>query len=138
MSPFVEAGNTHLPAPSLTRWVTEFLEELASFPAGAHDDHVDARRKRCNASFLRATRVSTYLKQLAPLCENCGTPTLERQTQCRCGICPKFESTPRDCIHSRDRITDLSQEQLAELVARYLHRIRHPAHYTFVSTQPNP
>lgn len=30
--PFVEAGNTHLPAPSLTRWVAEFLEELASFP----------------------------------------------------------------------------------------------------------
>lgn len=76
VSPFVEAGNTHLPAPSPTRWVTEFLEELASFPAGAHDDQVDAQRKRCNASFLRATRVSTYLKQLAPLRENCGTPTL--------------------------------------------------------------
>ena len=51
VSPFVEGGNTHLPAPSLTRWVAEFLEELASFPAGAHDDEVDARRKRCNASF---------------------------------------------------------------------------------------
>ena len=62
----------------------------------------------------------------------------EGQTQCRCGICPKFESAPRDCIHSRDRITDLSQEQLAELVARYLHPIRHPAHYTCVSTQPYP
>jgi predicted phage terminase large subunit-like protein len=35
-----EAGNVHVPegAP----FVSDFIEELASFPAGAHDDQVDA------------------------------------------------------------------------------------------------
>jgi predicted phage terminase large subunit-like protein len=39
---YVEAGNVYLPHPFLASWVDGFLEEASSFPAGRHDDQVDA------------------------------------------------------------------------------------------------
>jgi len=42
ISPFVEAGNVYLPHPAYAPWVTDFIEECAAFPNGAHDDQVDA------------------------------------------------------------------------------------------------
>lgn len=36
-----EAGNVYLPAASAAPWVGDFVEELAAFPSGAHDDQVD-------------------------------------------------------------------------------------------------
>jgi predicted phage terminase large subunit-like protein len=41
-SPQLESGNWYLPHPILVPWVEEFLGECAAFPAGAHDDQVDA------------------------------------------------------------------------------------------------
>ena len=41
-SPQLESGNWHLPHPMLFPWVEEFIGECAAFPAGAHDDQVDA------------------------------------------------------------------------------------------------
>jgi len=38
----VEAGNVYIPDPSIAPWVHDFVEELSSFPSGAHDDQVDA------------------------------------------------------------------------------------------------
>lgn len=38
----VEAGNWHLPHPDLAPWVWAFIDELAAFPTGRHDDQVDA------------------------------------------------------------------------------------------------
>jgi predicted phage terminase large subunit-like protein len=38
----VEAGNVHLPDPSIAPWVGDFVEECTAFPTGAHDDDVDA------------------------------------------------------------------------------------------------
>ena len=48
--PRVEAGNVYLPRPTMpngTRlparaWVEDFIDQLAAFPRGAHDDDVDA------------------------------------------------------------------------------------------------
>jgi predicted phage terminase large subunit-like protein len=37
-----EAGNVHLPHPEEAPWVVGLVEELTVFPAGAHDDQVDA------------------------------------------------------------------------------------------------
>lgn len=38
-----EAGNVFVPHPSVAPWVkTDFVPELLSFPAGAHDDQVDS------------------------------------------------------------------------------------------------
>jgi predicted phage terminase large subunit-like protein len=42
ISPLIEAGNVYLPHPQFAPWVTEFIEECAAFPSGAHDDQVDA------------------------------------------------------------------------------------------------
>lgn len=39
---FFEAGNVHLPHPSVCGWVADYVAELTSFPAAAHDDQVDA------------------------------------------------------------------------------------------------
>ena len=37
-----EAGNVYFPDPELYHWVDDLIEELVSFPNGAHDDQVDA------------------------------------------------------------------------------------------------
>lgn len=42
ISPLIEAGNVYLPSPAICPWVTDFVDECASFPNGAHDDQVDA------------------------------------------------------------------------------------------------
>ena len=42
VSPLIEAGNVYLPHPLYAPWVTDFIEECAAFPNGAHDDQVDA------------------------------------------------------------------------------------------------
>lgn len=42
VSPFVEAGNVHLPHATLAPWVGGFVHEATVFPNGAHDDMVDA------------------------------------------------------------------------------------------------
>src|SRR5258705_13421408 len=42
ISPLIEAGNIYLPHPLYAPWVTDFIEECAAFPNGAHDDQVDA------------------------------------------------------------------------------------------------
>lgn len=48
VTPFVEAGNVYLPAPTLAPWVTDLVEEAAAFPKGAHDDQVDALSQGLN------------------------------------------------------------------------------------------
>lgn len=41
-SPYLEGGRQFIPAPDEYAWVDPFIEELAVFPGGAHDDQVDA------------------------------------------------------------------------------------------------
>ncbi len=41
VAPIFEAGNFYLPDPSIAPWVNDYIEELVSFPTGAHDDQVD-------------------------------------------------------------------------------------------------
>lgn len=46
---FWEGGNVYLPPSSLYPWVkTDFIPELLTFPAGAHDDQVDAMTQALN------------------------------------------------------------------------------------------
>lgn len=40
-SPLFESGNVWLPHPTIAPWVTDYLDELLSFPMGRHDDAVD-------------------------------------------------------------------------------------------------
>ena len=37
-----EAGNVWLPHKDIAPWIDEFVDEITTFPAGAHDDEVDA------------------------------------------------------------------------------------------------
>jgi predicted phage terminase large subunit-like protein len=54
VSPFVEAGNVHLPDPDMDgyAWVTDLVEEAAAFPNGAHDDQCDALTQALNKLLL--------------------------------------------------------------------------------------
>jgi predicted phage terminase large subunit-like protein len=48
VAPHVEAGNIYLPHPAIAPWVEAFMEELAVFPHGRHDDQVDAMTQALN------------------------------------------------------------------------------------------
>lgn len=48
IQPQQEAGNIHLPDPSVAPWVGAFVEECSSFPLGANDDQVDAMTQAVN------------------------------------------------------------------------------------------
>ena len=49
-----EAGNIYIPAASIAPWVGDFVEEMASFPSGAHDDQVDCY-SQANAYYNEST-----------------------------------------------------------------------------------
>ena len=53
VSPLIEAGNVHLPHPSLCPWVDDYVEEFAGFPNGAHDDQVDQTTQALNRLLLQ-------------------------------------------------------------------------------------
>jgi predicted phage terminase large subunit-like protein len=55
VTPQVEAGNVYLPERELHPWVSDFIEEHASFPNGAHDDQVDA----CSQALARLGLMAT-------------------------------------------------------------------------------
>lgn len=40
--PVIESGRVFLPSPEKAKWVREFLDEVVHFPAGQHDDQIDA------------------------------------------------------------------------------------------------
>lgn len=42
VSPYFEAGNVHLPDPSIAPWVKDYVEELVNFPNAPNNDQVDA------------------------------------------------------------------------------------------------
>jgi predicted phage terminase large subunit-like protein len=48
VTPFIEAGNVHLPAVEIAPWVDDLVEEASAFPAGKHDDQVDAMTQAIN------------------------------------------------------------------------------------------
>ncbi len=56
ISPFVEAGNVHLPVPEIRAWVEDVIEEAAAFPLSTHDDQVDALSQALNRLLLSNVR----------------------------------------------------------------------------------
>ena len=51
-----EAGNVHIPAANIAPWVGDFVEEMSSFPSGAHDDQVDCY-SQANAYYNDSTAI---------------------------------------------------------------------------------
>lgn len=60
ISAFWEGGNVYLPPANVYPWVKEFLSELLSFPAAAHDDQVDAMTQA----------ISYLMKNLRPISQS--------------------------------------------------------------------
>lgn len=52
IEPFVASGNVYLPRGEGCEWVHDYVEELASFPNGTHDDQVDATTQILNKMIL--------------------------------------------------------------------------------------
>ncbi|ROO82591.1 putative phage terminase large subunit-like protein [Actinocorallia herbida] len=52
VTPFIEAGNVHLPSPELAPWIGAYIDEHAAFPNAAHDDQVDGTTQAINRMLL--------------------------------------------------------------------------------------
>jgi predicted phage terminase large subunit-like protein len=123
ISAFVEAHNVYLPAEAL--WVSNFIEEHAAFPNGAHDDQVDALTQALNYIRGRSVRLALVeqgLEELAArdatkivtpealICSNCGKRCVKRGPLKHCTTCAfeerlvpaeKTDYRPRDLIFER-------------------------------------
>lgn len=73
VSPFVEAGNVFLPSSAIRAWVGDFIEELAAFPNGAHDDQVDGFTQAAQRLLVRAGQGSAWLTAMKTKAEATGT-----------------------------------------------------------------
>lgn len=58
ITPLVEAGDVRLPATELAPWVADLTTEAAHFPAGKHDDQVDALTQALNYLITRIPKVT--------------------------------------------------------------------------------
>lgn len=72
VTPFIEAGNVHLPRPAIAPWVDGLVEEAAAFPNGANDDRVDALTQALNRLFLRGGQGSAFLNAMKARAEKDG------------------------------------------------------------------
>lgn len=65
VSPFVQAGNIHLPTPALAPWIGDWLEEVSAFPLAAHDDRVDAMTQALHRLYIEAVSdAGDYMREL--------------------------------------------------------------------------
>lgn len=69
VSPLIEAGNVWIPASELAPWVDDLIEEAASFPAGKHDDQVDALSQGLNRILLQPLVDGSFLLEADDLDE---------------------------------------------------------------------
>jgi predicted phage terminase large subunit-like protein len=54
VEPLFDAGNVYLPDPSIAPWIKEYEEEMVAFPAGLHDDQVDATTQALNELYKKS------------------------------------------------------------------------------------
>ncbi len=64
VTPLIEAGKVFLPAGAA--WLNDYLDELATFPNGAHDDQVDSTTLALNDLRMRGREpgIITYYRRL--------------------------------------------------------------------------
>ena len=56
VTPLIEAGKVFL--PELAPWLNDYIDEMAGFPTGTHDDAVDSTTQALN--YLRHEQVHEY------------------------------------------------------------------------------
>ncbi|MEQ8226052.1 MAG: phage terminase large subunit [Candidatus Eremiobacterota bacterium] len=54
----IEAGNVYLPAPSISFWINDFVDECAAFPHAAYSDQVDAMSQAITRLRLSPTGIT--------------------------------------------------------------------------------
>lgn len=65
VSPFVAAGNIHLPAPALAPWIADTVVEFCAFPAAPNDDRVDAMTQALHCLYISgASDAGDYMAEL--------------------------------------------------------------------------
>lgn len=64
ISPYIEAGNVHIPSRDLAPWIDTWLEEMASFPLGAHDDQVDAMTQAVSRLLADRGSADDFMREL--------------------------------------------------------------------------
>lgn len=63
VEPLFDAGNVWIPDPTIAPWIEEYIEELVTFPAGLHDDQVDATTQAL--SYLYSKQVTRLREAMA-------------------------------------------------------------------------
>ncbi|MGE7112721.1 phage terminase large subunit [Lysinibacillus sp. NPDC047702] len=64
VSPLFEAGNVYFPHPNMCPWVNDVIEEMVSFPNGAHDDMVDALTQALNQLYTNNSSLLDRTKKM--------------------------------------------------------------------------
>lgn len=90
VSPFVRAGNFHLPSsrvasmtPELSFDVEGFINECTAFDKGSHDDQVDAFTQYANEIYVGAfAGASRFLADITITCSSCGRVNERNVSRC--------------------------------------------------------
>lgn len=61
VTPFIAAGNVHLPPVAQHPWVAALVDEAAAFPNDAHDDQVDALTQALNHIYIGTGQGAVWL-----------------------------------------------------------------------------
>lgn len=64
VAPFIEAGNVRVPSKDLAPWIEDFLEEMAVFPNGTHDDQVDAMSQAISRLMIGGPAADDFMSAL--------------------------------------------------------------------------
>jgi predicted phage terminase large subunit-like protein len=80
VSPFVEAHNVYLPAPSLAPWAADLVDEAAAFPNGAHDDQIDALSQALQRMLVRSGQGAAFMAAMKAAAEKNGI-TIQSNTR---------------------------------------------------------
>lgn len=65
VSPYIEAGNVHLPSTEVALFEVEsFIEEAAAFPNAAHDDRVDSASQALARLFINGSGASAWIEYM--------------------------------------------------------------------------
>lgn len=76
ISPFVEAGDVHIPDPARAPWVADFVTQCANFPNDVHDDQVDAMSQALDIGLLKGAG-DTFMDELMNERGGAGTVDVE-------------------------------------------------------------
>lgn len=57
ISPEFQSGNVYIPNPKIQSWVYDYIDELASFPSGKHNDQVDTTSQALEYFFTKQKKI---------------------------------------------------------------------------------